>query len=58
MSERTTINIEYLDQDMTRGDLIEVLDQLRFVGCESTATLRIDRGVTAYLLHLLRERRR
>jgi hypothetical protein len=52
-----TIDIELLDQDMTRTDIVEALERLKFVGCQFTATIRLDRGVQRYLLRLLRDRR-
>jgi hypothetical protein len=48
--------IDELTSDMTRGDLIAVLEDLRFQG-QQLRTLRLDRGVRDYLLAVLRGRR-
>lgn len=47
--------IDELTSDMTRGDLIAVLEDLRFQG-QQLRTLRLDRGVRDYLLAALRGR--
>ncbi len=47
--------IDELTSDMTRGDLIAVLEDLRFQG-QQLRTLRLDRGVRDYLLAVLRGR--
>jgi hypothetical protein len=50
-----------LTEDMSRLDLIEVLEQLRFGHGHGHGpgyvTVRLDRGVHTYLIELLRERR-
>jgi hypothetical protein len=45
---------DILDQDMTRGDLVFVLEHLRFVGRDALGTLRVDKGARDYLRDALR----
>jgi hypothetical protein len=45
-----------LDEDMSRTDLIDVLERLRFVERPSI-TLRIDHGVRDFLVRALRGQR-
>jgi hypothetical protein len=53
-TRRQTSDFEELDEDMNHRDLIEILERVRFA---DRVTLRMDRGVLAYLLRLLYERR-
>jgi hypothetical protein len=46
----------YLSDDMTRSDIVEVLQHLPWHGQNGTAVVRLDRGVADYLLRLLSER--
>ncbi len=43
-----------LDESMTRADLVEALSHLPFRGGVST-TIKLDRGVSAYLIRLLQQ---
>jgi hypothetical protein len=45
---------DYVDESMTPGDLVYVLENLRFQG--SLGTLKVDRGVRDYLLTAVRRR--
>ena len=46
-----------LTEDMTKTDLVEALEQLKFGRGPGYVTVRLDRGVRHYLIELLRERR-
>jgi hypothetical protein len=43
----------YLSDDMTKHDLVEVLQHLQWHGQHGTCLLRLDRGVRDFLLRLL-----
>jgi hypothetical protein len=45
-----------MTKDMSKEDLVEVLEQLRFGRGPGYVTVRLDRGVRHYLIELLRER--
>jgi hypothetical protein len=47
---------DVLDQDMRPGDLVYVLENLRFQGSDRLGTLKVDRGVRDYLLTAVRRR--
>jgi len=42
--------VEFLDENMTRRDLVYVLEHLRFPGREALGTLRLDRQVRDFLV--------
>jgi hypothetical protein len=46
-----------MTEEMTKADLVEVLEQLKFGRGPGYVTVRLDRGVRHYLIELLRERR-
>jgi hypothetical protein len=49
---------ETLDQDMTPGDIAEALRRLKFSGGkEGKATVRVDRPVCEFLVHVIATRR-
>jgi hypothetical protein len=43
-------SVEFLDENMTRRDLVYVLEHLRFPGREALGTLRLDRQVRDFLV--------
>jgi hypothetical protein len=47
---------ETLDQNMTRGDLIYALENLRFMGRDQRHIIEIDKAVRDYLVSALRRR--
>ena len=42
--------VEFLDEDMTRRDLVYVLEHLRFPGRDALGTLKVDRQVRDFLV--------
>jgi hypothetical protein len=40
---------------MTKSDLLDVLEHLRWVGRDHTCLVRLDRGVRDYLVRALRQ---
>jgi hypothetical protein len=47
-------SVEFLDENMTRRDLVYVLEHLRFRDRDALSTLKVDRGVANFLIHALR----
>jgi hypothetical protein len=43
-------SVEFLDEDMTRRDLVYVLEHLRFPGRAALGTLKVDRQVRDFLV--------
>jgi hypothetical protein len=48
-------DVETLDQDMTRGDLVWVLERLKFA--DGLCQLSVDKGVRDFLIRTLQDRR-
>jgi hypothetical protein len=46
----TPAHVEFLDENMTRRDLVYVLEHLRFPGREALGTLKVDRQVRDFLV--------
>ncbi len=50
--------VEYLDQDMTPADILEVLARLQFRQADDLRPIKLDAGVRDYLVATLSARRR